>query len=224
MKKVTAAALATAMMFGCVACGQQEPPQTEPQLSQMKAICELAVMDCYYHNVAKYREDDAEGVFLWKKDKKFWIEYSGVVQLGIDVSQVDMSVEGDVVTITIPPATVQSCRVDSNSLNEDSFIVDKNSAAIDADDETKAFGDAQRLMEEDAKNDQALLAKAQQRAQSLLEEYIKNIGQAMGTTYSIEWNYLDTTSSESTEPAKAEQTVGEEEVKEKQKTETTEGT
>lgn len=37
-----------------------------PQVSQMKSICELATIDCYYHNVAKYSEDDATGV-LWLK-------------------------------------------------------------------------------------------------------------------------------------------------------------
>lgn len=37
-----------------------------PQVSQMKSICELATIDRYYHNVAKYSEDDATGV-LWLK-------------------------------------------------------------------------------------------------------------------------------------------------------------
>ena len=48
----------------------------------MKAICELATMKCYYHTVAKYKEENAEQ-FLWmSKDKKFWVEYSGIVPPG----------------------------------------------------------------------------------------------------------------------------------------------
>lgn len=41
----------------------------EPDVTEMRAICELSVMDCYYHNVAKYFEEDAQKGFLghWKK-------------------------------------------------------------------------------------------------------------------------------------------------------------
>ena len=38
--------------------------------------------------------------------------------------------------------------------------------------------------------DTALLASAEQRAQSLLEDYITNIGNAVGKEYTIQWNYL----------------------------------
>jgi len=40
----------------------------------MKTIANLAVMDVYYHNVAKFKEEDVKGVLLWKKDKHFWVE------------------------------------------------------------------------------------------------------------------------------------------------------
>ena len=46
-------------------------------------------------------------------------------------------------------------------------------------------------MEESASGDKVLLASAQQRAQSLLEEYIKNIGNAVDKQYSIKWVYVD---------------------------------
>lgn len=42
-----------------------------------------------------------------------------------------------------------------------------------------------------ASQDTSLLASSQQRAQTLLEEYIANIGKAVGKEYSIEWIYLD---------------------------------
>ena len=144
-------------------------------------------MDCYYHNVAKYFQEDAES-FLWMtKDKKFWIEYSGVVQLGIDASKVSFEIDGTDVTITIPKATVLSSKVDSASLNEDSFIVDKDSADVTAEDQTEAFAQAQEQLEDNARNDTALLAEAQQRAKSLLEDYVKNIGSEMGVDYTVQW-------------------------------------
>ena len=83
------------------------------------------------------------------------------------------------------------CKVDSDSLNEDSFIVDKDSAKIEAEDETRAFADAQSDMENKAKNDDVLLTEAQQRAKALLEDYANNIGEAIGVEYNIQWVYLD---------------------------------
>ncbi|MEQ2563990.1 DUF4230 domain-containing protein [Ventrimonas sp. CLA-AP-H27] len=207
MKKIVSVILALVMAFMCASCAapaEEEPLNMEPQVSQMKAICELAVMDCYYHNVAKFTEEDAQGMLWWKKDKHFWIEYSGVVKLGIDVSLVTVEIEDTKVTITLPEAKVLGCKVDSASLTKDSFIVDKDSADIEAEDEVKAFEVAQSKLEETASSDKALLAGAQQRAQDLLDGYISNIGTAVGKDYSIKWIYVDangnSVSTSTTEP------------------------
>ena len=211
MKKVVAVLLAILLSLSVAACGgkEQELANMEPEVSQMKAICELAVMDCYYHNVAKFEEEDAEGFLFWKKDKKFWIEYSGVVTLGIDVSQVEVEVTETQVTITMPPAAVQRCRVDSSSLTEESFIVADGSASIDAEDEVAAFDAAQTALEDTASRDSVLLANAQQRAQSLLEDYIKNVGNMVGKEYSIQWIYLDESGEETSSPSNDDETSSE---------------
>ena len=175
MKKIVGLMLSLALAFLCTSCSapdEEKPLNMEPQATQMKAICELAVMDCYYHNVAKFTEEDAQGILLWKKDKRFWIEYSGVVKLGIDVSLVNVEIKDTQVTITLPEAKVLGCKVDSTSLTEDSFIVDQNSGDIGAADEVKAFKAAQSKLEEMAASDKALLASAQQRAQDLLTGYM----------------------------------------------------
>lgn len=193
MKKIFAFFLTVVILFTSTSCGQKEPESInmEPKVSQMRSICELAVMECYYHNVAKFKEEDAEGILWWKKDKHFWIEYSGIVRLGIDASLVSMEANGTQITITLPEAKVLGCKVDSTSLREGSYIVDIDSASINAEDEVKAFAEAQRRLEENAASNRALLAEAQQRAQALLEEYITNIGNAVGKEYSIRWVYLD---------------------------------
>ena len=60
MKKMIALLLALAALLGCTACGQkEEAPTVELDVTEMRAICELSTMDCYYHNVAKYFEKDA---------------------------------------------------------------------------------------------------------------------------------------------------------------------
>ena len=174
-------------------CGNatQEKPIAEPQLAQVRSICELAVIECYYHNVAKYSEEDAEGILWWKKDKRFWIEYDVVVKYGIDVSLVKLDVTDTQITITLPEAEVQECNVISSSLTEDSYIVDSNSAKITAEDETIAFTEAQKQLEESAANNKALLSEAQRRAQILLTDYVTNLGNATGKHYSIQWIYTD---------------------------------
>lgn len=192
MKKIIPLLMSLFLVFSASACknSEVESVEMEPGTTQMKAICELAVMDCYYHNVAKFKEENAEGFLWWQKDKHFWIEYSGVVTVGIDASLVSIDVNEEEISVTIPKAKVLTCIVDSASLSKDSFIVEKNSAQITAEDEVAAFAAAQDKLKESASNDTALLASAEQRAQSLLEDYITNIGNAVGKEYTIQWNYL----------------------------------
>lgn len=195
MKRMISLILTVLMCVSLVACSEDKVEKKEVELksSQMKTICELAAIQCYYHNVAKYMHEDATGILWWTKDRKFWVEYSGVVTVGIDASQVTISVDGDIVTITVPPAKVLGCKVDEKTLNKDSFIVAKNSAKVEAQHEIEAFKDAQNKMQEAAGKDTALLLNAQQRAQKLLEDYVNNIGNSIGKTYTIKWVYLEAT-------------------------------
>lgn len=192
MKQIFATVLASLFAVGCLTGCQKAEPTIQPSQSEMKAICELAVMECYYHNVAKYNETNATQFLLWSKDKKFWMEYEATVTLGIDASLVNFTLKGDTVTITMPKAKILDYQVLSDSLTEDAYIVEKGSAKINADDEITAFQAAKEDLEESISNDKNLLAQAQQRAQLLLEEYIKNLGDAIGTTYNIDWKYLET--------------------------------
>lgn len=184
------------LCLSCVACEKKEESPKEPELSQMRAICELATMECYYHNVAKYYEEDAEGFLIFKKDKNFWVEYSGIITLGIDASKLNFKIKGDIVEITIPEAKVLDCKVDPDSLTEDSVIIAEKSAKVKAEDQQKAFEEAQDKMLEVASKDDALLANAQQRAQCLIQEYVENVGEVTGVDYQIEWNYIEEGSKE----------------------------
>ncbi|MBQ8043433.1 MAG: DUF4230 domain-containing protein [Clostridia bacterium] len=178
-------------LFICSSCSKKEETKAvEPHITQMRSICELATMECYYHNVAKFKQEDVEGILLWKKDKHFWIEYSGVVKVGIEASLLDIKVDGDKVTISIPPAKVLGIDVDETRYNEDSIVVADGSADVTGEDQTKALKEAQKNMKKEAKNDKALLASAQDRAKTLLEEYVNNIGEAVGKNYKITWKEI----------------------------------
>ena len=190
MKKYLSVILIIMMCFSSVSCAK-EIKNIAPETSQMKSICELAVMECYYHNVAKYKEENATGILWWEKDRHFWMEYAGVVTIGVDTSLMNIDVEGENVTITIPPAKVLGCKVDETTLTEDSFIVAQNSAKVEAEHQTEAFKSAKDKLESEAKSNFTLLAAAQQRVQKLLEDYVNNIGNSVGKTYKIKWIYLE---------------------------------
>lgn len=193
MRKIISLFMVLLVGITCTACGEKESKEIkiQPQVPQMKSICELATMDCYYHTVAKYKEEDATGKLWWKKDRRFWVEYAGVVTIGIDTSFVNIQVEEDQVTITLPPAKVLECKVDENTLTEASFIVEKGSAKVEAEHQTEAFKEAQEKMQQSASEDTVLLANAQQRAQKLLEDYVNNIGDCVGKEYKIKWIYVE---------------------------------
>lgn len=187
------------LMVLCLAfagCGEEQAIEevkgsvVRPDSAQMKAICELATMDCYYHNVAKYYEEDAERFLFWTKDRQFWMEYSGIVQIGIDISQVRIEVENDVVTVTIPQAKVLGSKVDADSFSEDAVITARNSADVNAAHQVQAMEEAQAKMLRTVEEDANLLTYATMRAQSLLEDYITHIGELAGRDYRIVWIYL----------------------------------
>lgn len=168
-------------------CGKET--QTA-DFSGVTSVCELATLKCYYHNVAK-AETEASGIFAkWLKTgyKKIWTEYSGIIEYGIDISQVTVS-EPDkdgVVTVTIPDAQVLNVDVDEDSLGtpltDTGFLT-----SITTEEKTTTLAGAQEAMEQQAKENTEMLAQAKARAKTLIEGYIKNVGEGIGEEYTVEW-------------------------------------
>lgn len=184
------------LLAGCSMKKEQADADTEQNaielsVSEMQSVCELATLECYYHNTAKF--DSEKRVLFWNTSKKLWIEYSGIVRVGIDISKLEMSVDGNVVTITIPEAKVLGCQVDDTSLSEDNFYSETKglgSGSIGAEEQTEAFRAAQEGMQETVQEDETLLLQARMRAQTLLENYVKNVGEAIGVDYQIRWEIV----------------------------------
>ena len=179
-------------LSGCTESDDQQLPSSEvsPSETEIKAIFELSTMKCYYNNVAKFHEEDAEGILFWKKDKHFWVEYSGIVTLGIDVSKVTMNINENTITIDIPKAEILGSKIDETSLANESYLYADNSAKVKVEDEIFVLGKAQSEMLEIAENNTILLNSAQQRAQKLIEDYVKNFGKLNGVEYTLYWNYI----------------------------------
>ena len=191
-KQSVAAACMTALLLLTTACGKAEAPVLPvPQEEQMKTICQLAVLECEYHNLAKFEQKDASK-FLWMiKDKRFWVEYSATAVLGINADQVSMELQGDVVNITLPKAQVLHCKVNGDSLSPDSYIVDKASAPVTAEDEVYAFQEAQDGLQKTVEADNNMMNLAQKRAEELLRNYVNSLAKATGTEYQVEFHYIE---------------------------------
>ena len=159
-----------------------------PDPSRIRSICSLATVECYFHNVAK---SETKGVFNISATKKtFWIEYTGTVKIGIDFSRVNCEISDDIVTITLPNATVLGIGLDKDSYTEDSYFSEKDSiltGKITADEQTAAINEAQKKMRETAEKDEALLLTAKQRAKEMIENYIEQISIFSGKEYQIKW-------------------------------------
>ena len=194
MKKTISFILVVIMCLALAACSNSRPDdgvkEIAPQASQMKSICELATMKCYYHNVAK-AETEASGIFAkWLKTgyKKIGTEYSGIIEYGIDISQVTVSEpdKNGVVTVTMPDAQVLNVDVDEDSLGtpltDTGFLT-----SVTTEEKTTTLAGAQEAMEQQAKENTEMLSQAKARAKTLIEEYIKNVGESIGEEYTVEW-------------------------------------
>lgn len=170
----------------------------EPDLSQIRSICKLATLECYYHNVAKATKDAGTGVAHWGESKrKFWVEYTGKVKIGVDMSRGNMDVEGTNITIYIPEAEILSIKPDAASTNDTIAESDSwNRNPIQADDVTKAIADAEQSIRENIENDSSLLASAQDRAKKLIENYINQLGEMSGVKFNISWETINDSASE----------------------------
>lgn len=173
-------------LAGCAA-----KAEAEPDFSGLRNIAELASLECYYHNVAKYHKD-ADGIlfgFGSIGEKNMWFEYDGIVRMGLNIDKVSIS-EPDangVVTVTIPAVEILGHPdIDTASMTEP---IEENGlfTSLTASERSEALTTAQANLLETANNDDRSKAQASERAKSLLEQYVKNTGEALGKSYTVKW-------------------------------------
>ena len=191
--KFLAAALMLALALGCLtACKDDDTAKAD--FSGYKKVAELATIECEYHNVAEYNDSGAKLPFnISVGYKKAWFEYDGTVQLGLDVSKVVVSEPNadNEVTITIPQAKVIGDPQPDESSFSDVYVESGALTTVGIEDKTAAYETAVEKMRESASSDESLLSMAEDRAKTLLESYVKKIGDLNGETYSVVWNELD---------------------------------
>lgn len=173
------------------------------EYSSISDICELATLRSFYHNVAVYEEIPGgatkiiSDILTWPFNqllktgyKQFWLEYSGIVEIGIDLKTDKILINNPeasgVVDIYIPDAKVLNVDADESSFSDP---LDETGlfTTITAKERSVAYAAAQDNMRQEAENDQALLRRAKNNAKILLERYIVNLGKEIGVDYSVNW-------------------------------------
>lgn len=163
----------------------------KPDFSEVTKIGELATLRCFYHNVAE-AEKQPDGLFKYGLFqvgyKKFWMEYTGTVEMGIDISKVKIAQpdEEGIVRVYIPEVEKFRVNQDSTSLQEPVYETGVFTS-ITTEEKTAALSKAQETMEATARADQTMLQRARENAKTLIEQYIINIGVNLGQEYDVVW-------------------------------------
>ena len=163
----------------------------EPEEVQIRSICQLATLECYYNNVAKGHKDSGSGLaHIGEKERTFWVEYSAVVTLGVDISEVSMLIDGDVIYVYLPEAKIlKPAVVNEESYNMDSIVENLdnnlNKNEITATDITSSVNNSLEDLNKKVAGDKTLLNNARERAKTLIKSYVDKLGETSGKNYKV---------------------------------------
>ncbi|MBR6442777.1 MAG: DUF4230 domain-containing protein [Clostridia bacterium] len=213
MKKLsTRQLLIIVLVIDIILCGvfilinfNQKKTTVDRQISEssIQRICELATLDCFYHNVSEWSKS---GNWIGYGAKKLWIEYDGIVRVGIKANKIKISDpdKNDVITVTMPAATILDKDLDENSIYE----IDSESPmwgfvpfyeSVSTEERREALANAQEDMESSAAKNDMILDEALVRAKKIIEKNIVTIGEAGGKHYKVKFIDASETQSVPTE-------------------------
>lgn len=183
---VLVVALAAAFLLGGALAGQESEPEiTSALLGQRLAeIQELATQEYHYTNMGRFQNQlDFYGWKVPFTTKSFIVAYDGVIKAGVDLSQMEVTVQDKTITVTLPEGKILSHEIDENSLEV--FDESKNIFnPIRIEDYTGFTADQRASMEERA-TEEGLLTAASERARTLVEQFIAALPNAQEYTINI---------------------------------------
>lgn len=197
MKKITSILLIILISVMLSSCNMKNT-ELPPDITQVRSIAELATVKCYYHNVAKTNKKAGAGLFhLFEKDKEYWVQYSAVVRVGVDLNDIKMENNGEKYKVIIPEAKVLDSQIDVDSLYLADAIVSSgdgiNKNLVTADEQTKIISDSQTVMEEDALANKSLFINAEERVKELLKNYFETLNTLSDKKYEVVFEFARNT-------------------------------
>lgn len=150
--------------------GKQEKPPALSSITvqnQLQQISQLATVRYSYTNMGQFENsNEFYGIKLPFTTKRFIVAYDGVITAGVDLSQAQVSVTDQKVTISLPAPQILSHEVDPNSLE----VFDETTSIfnpITIEDYNGFQADQQGVMEDKAIQG-GLLTQAKDQAQTAI--------------------------------------------------------
>lgn len=118
-------ALVASYFAGMSAANNRALPEPEPEPvitgrvleEQLQAVQQLVSLEYFYTNMGSFEnQKDFHGWKVPFTTKRFIVSYDGVIRVGVDLSQVKVTVKGDKVTVTLPGAAILSHEIPEDSI------------------------------------------------------------------------------------------------------------
>lgn len=173
-----------AIIVGLVCIIDDDVAYAEPDYNDINYMCDLAVTELDYNDVARV---DADYWFFGKKSKKMWIEHKSAVKVGVDANEIKVDSGKNKVTVTVPKAKVLSVNVDENSFNANSYSISNTRLRkITAKEQNKAMQNANKDIRKIVSEDPVLMHEAQKRTKKVLGNYFETIMHKTGDKRKLE--------------------------------------
>ncbi len=174
------------IVMTCSFCSCTNKETVELKEEEIRAVCELGTIKCFYNNVAEINKK-ADNIF--QKDRKMWIEYEAEATLGVDMTKLKIDISGEKVTVTMPKVEILSIGIKEETFNKKSYVASEDGLffknKITTEEQSEAMTIGQKDTKEAVSKNASLFKKAEARAKELIENYIKKIGEINGVEYEI---------------------------------------
>ena len=173
-------------------CGCSTHKKVDLKVEQLKEISEWITLEAEYHNVGKGVKSPGKGItHLGEKERKYWVEYTGVIKIGVKAEDINMIVKDEKVKIKMPEPSILF--INYKDYDEDSIFVEKdswfNSNDITYEEINSAMIEGDKKMIETATKNKSLFVEAKKNLEASMTNYIEEIGKLNGTNYEIEFSY-----------------------------------
>ena len=149
--------------------GHQVSTISESTLTDVIEVSNLSTLEFTYNAIVTVMTDEE------KPTVKYYVSYEGIVNAGIDIEKVDVSIVDNRITITIPDATIQKIYVNSGTLD---YIFERNKYNTQ-DVPSEAYKLCEKDLENRAQNEKELLKVARENAiaaiKALIEPWISQV-------------------------------------------------
>ncbi|MDR2655441.1 MAG: DUF4230 domain-containing protein [Oscillospiraceae bacterium] len=172
-----AGAFVGGIVFYSRATGTAAPVEAKTQIDvrvveeNISSIAEYASIDYYYTNAGQMSEQkEIYGFKLPFTTKNFVLSYDGEMKLGIDGSKITVSLDGTVITVTLPKAKILSHEIKEDTIK----VLDQSKNIFNpiTIEDYAGFATAQKLEMEKKIEEKGLIEKAQAETEAQLGAFL----------------------------------------------------